>query len=69
MELGYTLPAGMIHKWGLNNIRLSVSGMNLFTYAPDMKDFDPELEYKEDGFAGEGYPLQRIITAGISINF
>jgi len=69
MELGYMLPAGMVHKWGLNNIRLSVSGMNLFTYAPDMKDFDPELEYKEDGFAGEGYPLQRIITAGISINF
>lgn len=69
MELGYTLPTAMIHKWGLNNIRLSVSGMNLFTYAPDMKDFDPELEYKEDGFAGEGYPLQRIITAGISINF
>jgi hypothetical protein len=43
--------------------------MNLLTYSPDMKDYDPELEPKGDGYAGEGYPLQKIITAGISIKF
>ncbi|WP_321332246.1 TonB-dependent receptor [uncultured Bacteroides sp.] len=69
IELGYTIPSAIVHKWGLENLRVNVSGMNLFTYAPDMKDFDPELEFKGDGFAGQGYPLQRIITAGISINF
>ncbi len=69
MELGYTIPATLVRKWGLEKIRVCVSGMNLFTYAPHMKDFDPELEYKGDGFAGQGYPIQRILTAGISINF
>ena len=69
MELGYTIPATLVRKWGLEKVRVCVSGMNLFTYAPHMKDFDPELEYKGDGFAGQGYPIQRILTAGISINF
>lgn len=69
IELGYTIPTSLVHKWGLEKMRVNLSGMNLFTYAPDMKDFDPELEYKGDGYAGEGYPIQRIITAGVSINF
>lgn len=69
IELGYTIPTSLVHKWGLEKLRINLSGMNLFTYAPDMKDFDPELEYKGDGYAGEGYPIQRIITAGVSINF
>lgn len=69
VEIGYVLPGKVTKKVGCNTIRLSASGMNLLTYAPDMKDYDPELQYKGDGFAGSGYPIQKIITTGISINF
>jgi len=69
IEIGYTLPSKIAKAVACQNIRLTASGMNLFTYSPDMKDYDPELEYKNEGFAGAGYPIQKIITTGISINF
>lgn len=68
-ELGYTIPNQWSNKIGLNNIRITIGGMNLLTFAPDMIDFDPELEAKNDGFAGQGYPLQRVINTGITVNF
>lgn len=67
LELGYTLPRYFTGRIGLENIRLSVGAMNLFTFSPDMKDFDPELSYS--GFAGEGYPLQKMLTVGASVKF
>lgn len=69
VELGYTVPNRWSNKIGLSDIRISISGMNLLTFAPDMIDFDPELEPKGDGFAGEGYPIQRIINTGITVKF
>jgi hypothetical protein len=63
------LPSVITRKAGIDNLRIFGGGMNLLTYSPDMKDYDPELEPKGDGYAGEGYPLQKIITAGISIKF
>lgn len=69
IEIGYTLPASISKKFACQSIRLTASGMNLFTYAPDMKDYDPELDFKNEGFAGAGYPIQKIITTGISIKF
>lgn len=69
IEFGYTLPSEWTTKLNIASIRLNVGGMNLLTWSPDLRDYDPELEPKGDGFAGEGYPLQKIITAGISIKF
>lgn len=69
LEIGYTLPNVVSKKLACQMIRLTVTGMNLFTFAPDMKDFDPELQYQNEGFAGAGYPIQKLITTGISINF
>lgn len=68
-DLGYTIPNKLSNKIGLNDIRVTIGGMNLLTFAPDMIDFDPELEAKNDGFAGQGYPLQRVINTGITVNF
>jgi TonB-linked SusC/RagA family outer membrane protein len=67
LELGYTLPHNFTRKLGIESLRLSIGGMNLFTYAPDMKDFDPELS--SYNFAGDGYPLQKILTMGVSVKF
>lgn len=61
IELGYKLPSSIITRLGLQNIRVYVNAYNLFTYSPDMKDFDPEQ-------AG-GYPLQKIINGGLSVTF
>ena len=69
LEIGYTLPPGLYKKLGINNLRVHIGGMNLITWTPDLEDFDPEQEAKGDGFAGQGYPLQKILTAGISIKF
>lgn len=69
LEFGYNVPNSYSNKIGLSDVRFSVGGMNLFTYCPDMKDFDPELEPKGNGFAGEGYPLQKIIKASLTVKF
>jgi TonB-linked SusC/RagA family outer membrane protein len=68
-EIGYTLPPGLSSKFGLTLLRIHAGGYNFLTWSPDLKDFDPELEAKGDGFAGQGYPLQKMITAGLSITF
>ena len=69
IELGYTLPETLSQRLRLSDIRLFVGGMNLLTWAPDMVDFDPELEAKGDGFAGQGYPLQRVFNTGVTVKF
>jgi TonB-linked SusC/RagA family outer membrane protein len=69
LEIGYTVPNKIAKKVGIDNLRLTVGGMNLLTYSPDMKDFDPELAYQGDGYAGDGYPIQQMLTAGVSMNF
>ncbi|HLO57260.1 MAG TPA: TonB-dependent receptor [Bacteroidales bacterium] len=68
-ELGYNLSQKIAGKLGLTGCRIHAGGYNLVTWTPDMRDFDPELEAKGDGMAGEGYPLQKMLTAGLSITF
>jgi hypothetical protein len=46
-----------------------VSGYNLFTVSPDMKDFDPESDHSDIGGQGQPYPAQRIVNGGISLTF
>jgi TonB-linked SusC/RagA family outer membrane protein len=65
VELGYSLPA-KFSRWGVQGLRVYVNAFNLLTYSPDMKDFDPEMNSSSLG-AGQGYPLQKIINAGISV--
>lgn len=68
-EIGFTLPSELSGKLGISNMRVYLEGMNLITFSPGIKDYDPELELKGDGYAGEGYPLQKTITGGISVKF
>jgi len=66
-ELGYNFPKEWINQAGINQLRLYIGGMNLFTYAPDMIDYDPETQF--DGLSGEGYPLMKMINVGLSFKF
>ncbi|MDR1896801.1 MAG: TonB-dependent receptor [Prevotellaceae bacterium] len=67
LEAGYTVPAAFAHKLGLQNLRIYVSGYNLFTFSPDMKDFDPESNHSDIGGETQPYPAQRVINGGISL--
>ncbi|UFH52109.1 TonB-dependent receptor [Spirosoma sp. KNUC1025] len=66
VELGYTLPATIAGKIGLSNLRVYVNGLNLATYAPQMKGlFDPE----STNSSAQYYPQARIINTGLSLSF
>ena len=73
LELGYSLPAGIASKVGLNNLRVYVNGLNLATYAPAMKGlFDPESTSGSTTSAtgnGQYYPQARVVNAGLSVSF
>lgn len=65
VELGYSIPSRYAGRVGVQNFRVYINAFNLFTYSPDMKEFDPELGTG----SGQGYPLQKIINFGLSVNF
>ena len=77
VQFGYTVPSRIINKLNIASARIYFSGYNLLTWAPDYKDFDPELSYVDTSVpggvstttSGQSYPLQRIVTFGISVTF
>lgn len=62
-EMGYTLPAGTLSKWGVRNARVYISGTNLLHWSV-FKLWDPEM-----GGNGLGYPVQRVMNFGAQISF
>lgn len=70
VELGYSLPRSVVQRLRIENIRIYLSGLNLITIAPDLKDFDTDPEeIVREQFYGESYPLQRIYNFGINVSF
>ena len=72
VTLGYTIPKDVVKRVKLSNIRVYVSGDNLFCISP-YRGYNPEISYKssnmEAGFDWGGYPLSRIISGGVNITF
>src|SRR3546814_6362 len=64
VELGYTLPSTLIERWGISNVRVYLSGLNLATW-DEIKIWDPEGESN----SGQYYPQARVINGGISVAF
>lgn len=62
MEVGYTLPASVNNALGIDGLRVYVNGLNLLTISKE-KLIDPEVEQ------GTSYPLQRVISGGITLTF
>ncbi|CAA9251744.1 MAG: Outer membrane TonB-dependent transporter, utilization system for glycans and polysaccharides (PUL), SusC family [uncultured Cytophagales bacterium] len=65
LQFGYSLPGSLTERLRIKNLRLYVSGLNLLTYSPDFKDFDPETSSNN----GQGYPLQKVINGGLTFTF
>lgn len=63
ISLGYNFPKSMIDRVGLGNLRVYVTGMNLWTLSNIRKPLDPEYVYDRS----IDYPLFVSYTAGIVI--
>lgn len=62
LEIGYTLPEKLAHRFGAN-IRIYASGTNLLTFSK-FKLWDPEMAGN-----GLGYPIQRVYNIGLTVSF
>jgi len=69
LQIGYTLPAALTQKVGVNKCRLYLSGENLWTGTSLSSLYDPETI--SGGYAGRGnaYPLSRTFSIGLDLNF
>ena len=83
LTIDYTFPKQMLTKIGIQNLRIYLSGENLFTITPlkkYAKNYGPENIYAGDSdFSstrggdgsgdGDGYPVMRSYSIGLSITF
>lgn len=70
IQLGYTLPQQVTEKAKISKLRVYVSADNLLTFSQMGGMFDPEnLNSNYDGSAGKAYPLQKVISVGLNVNF
>lgn len=68
IQLGYTFPDGITSRLGLQKIYLYANGQNVFTVVTkDYEGYDPERNTFDSG--DNIYPIPRIISFGLNLNF
>ncbi len=69
LEVGYSFPSKFVNSFGVQNLRLYISGYNLLTLTdPFVKSFDPErIEGAYN--AGWVYPLNKSFNFGVNLTF
>ncbi|MFW5725703.1 MAG: hypothetical protein ACOCX0_04580, partial [Bacteroidota bacterium] len=65
ITLGYTLPRELTQRFGVQNLRIFVSGENLYEWSELKQFFDPEAV--TDNGLGYRYPFQRRYSAGVNL--
>lgn len=65
LQIGYTLPKGILSKWGIDNLRFYYSVENLFTIDNMKINIDPEATSQRLS----SYPLLRTHAFGINLTF
>lgn len=63
-QIGYSIPAKVLNNIKVQQVRVYVSGFNLFTW-DKLKYLDPEMPNVNNGF----YPQQRMLSAGLNVTF
>ena len=64
-QIGYTIPASLIHKSGFDRIRIFMEGSNLLTFSGLTKyNIDPEQPGVNNGY----YPQQKTLSVGLSFS-
>ncbi len=65
LQVGYSLPAGVLNALKISQVRIYVGGQNLFTFTKLDKGFDPESQVD----AQYRYPNVKIYRVGLNVNF
>lgn len=73
MALGYTMPRKLCSKIGVESVRFSMNVQNLWTF-DSYPGYSVEANYKgnsatNNGVDFGGYPISRVITFGVNLNF
>lgn len=68
IQVGYTMPAGLSDKIGLDQIRVYVGGTNLWTLT-QYPGFDPEIAMEASDSFGWEHPMPKTYTVGLMIKF
>jgi len=75
LQLGYTLPANIISKAKLSNVRVYLQAQNLFTITK-YSGADPDVNLQNVDFSDEimgvdqaGYPSSRQFIIGLNLGF
>lgn len=71
LTLAYDLPRKWVNHIGLNKVQVFFTGENLWTITPLAKMYDPEAIFTANGYTGEGgknYPMNRVISFGLTLN-
>jgi hypothetical protein len=66
-QLGYTIPRNITKKVLISNAKIYVSGENLLTFSK-LLILDPESTGGRNG-DGRTYPISRVWSFGLNINF
>lgn len=67
LSIGYELPKGLVSKAGIQQLRIYITGTNLFTLSSLHKyGVDPEVP---EGSPAYYYPQQRTLSVGLNLSF
>ena len=72
LTLSYDLPASLLEKTGLTKIQVFFSGENLLTFTKLKGMFDPEAIFTGSSYSsgdGKNYPMNRVVSCGLVVNF
>jgi TonB-linked SusC/RagA family outer membrane protein len=65
--LGYSLPKRISNKINIDNLRIFVSGYNVYTWTAGLDFVDPE--YTDDRYYSYNYPITMNLNLGVQLNF
>jgi hypothetical protein len=69
VQLGYSLPDGLVQRTKLRGIYMYVSGENLLTFSHLPSHFDPENADKGQRGPGKSFFPQEAFTFGVNLKF
>ena len=67
MEVSYTLPKTVVEKLSIDQVRIFLTGQNLWTYTPtyEMERYDPEMIQGRQIY----HPIMQIYNLGVAVTF
>jgi TonB-linked SusC/RagA family outer membrane protein len=68
VSVGYTLPKAILEQAFIENLRVYLSGENLFLLSV-MKGLDPRVSLGGQAVNAYGFPQARVLSAGLNITF